>query len=73
MIRTGTVIVGNDAPVASASVLVQENETPPLIPLQVQPVPTGFAVRVIPAGNGSFTVVVDRLSDPEPTFLISIV
>jgi hypothetical protein len=66
-------IVGNDAPTARGSVLVQENEIAPVAPLHIQPVPAGVAVRVIPAGNGSFTVVVEILSAPEPTFLISTV
>lgn len=70
---TGTVIVGNDAPIANVSVRVQANATDPLAPLHIHHAPVGVAVSVIPAGNGSLTVVVEIFNIPEPTFWIAIV
>jgi hypothetical protein len=69
---TGTVIDGNDAPIANASVRVQVNATDPFAPLHIHHAPVGVAVSVIPAGNGSLTVVVELFNIPEPTFFSSI-
>lgn len=71
--RTGTVIVGNEAPIASASKRVQLNMVAPLAPIQDHPGPVGLPVNVTQAGSGSVTVVVDATSAPEPAFLTSIV
>lgn len=71
--RTGTVIVGNDAPIASASVRLQLNEVDQLDPVQDQPAPLGVAVRLTQAGSGSVTVVSELTSAHDPTFLTSIV
>jgi hypothetical protein len=70
---TGTLIVGNEAPIARVCVRVQTNEVDPFAPEHVHPAPVGVAVSVTPAGSGSLTVVVEFTSPPEPTFLISIV
>jgi hypothetical protein len=71
--RTGTVIVGKEAPTARGSVRLQLNIVEPFAPVQVHPGPVGVLVRLTPAGSGSLTVVVEFRSAPEPTFRISIV
>lgn len=71
--RTGTVIVGNEAPIASPSKRVQLNIVDPLAPIQDHPDPVGLPVNVTQAGSGSVIVVADATSAPEPAFLTSIV
>jgi hypothetical protein len=70
---TATAIVGNDAPIASASVRVQVNEVDPLAPVHNHHAPTGVAVNVTHAGRGSMIVVVELTRFPEPAFRVSIV
>ncbi len=70
---TATAMVGNDAPIASASVRVQVNEVDPLAPLHNHHAPTGVAVNVTHAGRGSMIVVVELTRFPEPAFRVSIV
>ena len=61
-------IVGNIHPGARELFLVQDQEIPPLFPVQDHPDQRGVAVRVTPAGSGSYTVVREGVSDPNPTF-----
>ena len=69
--RTGTVISGNEAPIARLSRRLQLNVVDQLAPIQVQPFPVGFPVKVTPAGSGSTIVVTELVSPPDPAFFTS--
>jgi hypothetical protein len=67
-IVTGTVIALPLAPAAIAVDEVQLKLLAPTAPVQVQPVPLGVALTVIPVGSVSVTVIVPTVA-PVPLLL----